>query len=399
MYARSYVRYTYRGGTISGRRALRRRAKLVFNSLLWPAFLVMSALRHTGEFGTPVKARSGKGVLRQFWEQLHLGLMHSVPPRSYYWFRIFEESNRRRARQFLHYHENNYLLAAAGRMDDQRRIRHKEEFTEWCRRLDLPSVPVIAHIRKEDAVSGHVPFIEFPPRSLFAKPARGSVGRGVLAWEYDGAGFYIDKDDNRLTVDQLRDTLTRLSRVESYIVQPKLMNHPSIADLSLGGLCTARIVTSRLPGLPPSLVLAAFKMPGGRAVADNFSHGGVACSIDHRPNAAGLGTGGNDQPQGPRGTGRLPGHRMGRRIYPRWPGPDRRERAPWVRAFPDTDQHPAGGYRSCCGDPEFRRTEVRMMLRRESLEDGRELVIREAVPADAAMVVDYCEDVAIGLEL
>ena len=40
-----------------------------------------------------------------------------------------------------------------------------------------------------------------------------------------------------------------------------------------------------------------------------------------------------------------------------------------------------------------------MMLRRESLEDGRELVIREAVPADAAMVVDYCEDVAIGLEL
>jgi hypothetical protein len=44
-------------------------------------------------------------------------------------------------------------------------------------------------------------------------------------------------------------------------------------------------------------------------------------------------------------------------------------------------------------------TEVLMMLRRLVLKDGRELVIREAEPDDAAMVVDYCEDVAMGLEL
>ena len=280
LYAWSYVRYGYKGGPISRGRAVRRRLKLVFNSVLWPAALVLSAIRHTAEFGEPVKHRTGKGRLRQFGEQIRLGMMFSIPPRSYYWFRIFENSNQERADEFLHYHENNYLLATAGRMDDQRKVLNKHEFADHCRRLDIPTVPIVAHLRREDILAGSGLSLDLPRQSLFAKPARGGEGRGIVAWKYDGGDCYLDGDGLRLTAKQLNDELIKLAGTESYIVQPKLENHPSIADLSLWGLCTARIVTSRLPEREAVLVLAAFKMPGGREVVDNFSHKGVACGVD-----------------------------------------------------------------------------------------------------------------------
>ena len=280
LYAWSYARQGYKGGPISRTRGMRRRVKLVFNSALWPAALVLSATRHTAEFGEPVKYRTGKGRLQQFGEQIRLGMLHSVPPRSYYWFRIFEDGNQARAEEFLHYHENNYILATAGRMDDQRKLLNKNDFAAWCRRLGIPTVPIVAHLRREEVLDGRVRSFELPRKSVFAKPARGGEGRGVLAWKYDGEDGYVDRDGHPLTSEQLTDELLGLARTESYIVQPKLENHPSIVDLSLWGLCTARIVTSRLPESKPVLVLAAFKMPGGKEVVDNFSYMGVACGID-----------------------------------------------------------------------------------------------------------------------
>ena len=64
------------------------------------------------------------------------------------------------------------------------------------------------------------------------------------------------------------------------LVQPRLRNHHAIAGLSMGTLCTARLITSRSPGRDATFVAAIMRMGVGDAVVDNFGANGIACPIE-----------------------------------------------------------------------------------------------------------------------
>jgi hypothetical protein len=74
--------------------------------------------------------------------------------------------------------------------------------------------------------------------------------------------------------------LEQVSRRIGMIVQPSIENHPAISHLSNGALCTVRIVTTRMGEAGGEFLTAAFKMPVGGGVADNYAQGGLASPVD-----------------------------------------------------------------------------------------------------------------------
>jgi hypothetical protein len=121
---------------------------------------------------------------------------------------------------------------------------------------------------------------ELPPRDLFVKIKVGRGGRGAEKWTYaDGA--YRNAAGRSLTRAEFADHLKRRARFEKRIVEYCLTNHGALADLNLGALATARIVTARNEAGEIEATHAVFSMPQRPgAPVDNIHAGGIAAPVD-----------------------------------------------------------------------------------------------------------------------
>jgi hypothetical protein len=82
------------------------------------------------------------------------------------------------------------------------------------------------------------------------------------------------------------------SKQGDYLIQPRLMNHPDIVDLTPGALSTVRLLTILNEQGEPEAVNAAFRMAISRTSAvDNFHAGGIAAAVDLATGTLGAATG------------------------------------------------------------------------------------------------------------
>jgi len=276
LYTRAYTSCTRTGQKLSWSRTLWRRIKVVVQSIVWPLFCVVAAMRTTFRYGARVKEIGGKSRGRQFIEQVVLGLSEGIPPRSYYLFTLFEDRNRQYAAEFLHYHENNYLSAPFVSATDRQIIDDKMRFHDFCRDLSLPTPPVLACFRggQYDGAA------ELPPVDLIVKPLVGYGGARIERWEWREDGGWSSRDNVMADANALFAYLREMSMEQPCLVQPRLYNHAALRVLSTGTLCTARMVTTRSPGGAPRLIAAMLRMPVGESVVDNFTSGGIASPLD-----------------------------------------------------------------------------------------------------------------------
>ena len=134
-----------------------------------------------------------------------------------------------------------------------------------------------------------------PRMDLFCKLVRGTGGRGAERWVCLDAGRYRDVHGMILTEAALLERLKSLTvaRTKGYIVQPRLVNHRDIADLSNGTLTTVRVMTCRNERGEYEVTNAAFRMAQGRtSVVDNFHAGGILAKVDIRTGILGRATDG-----------------------------------------------------------------------------------------------------------
>jgi hypothetical protein len=65
------------------------------------------------------------------------------------------------------------------------------------------------------------------------------------------------------------------------VLQPRLVNHPDLADVNLGALSTLRMVTALDEQERPELIGAVLRMPSrADSPVDNFHAGGIAAPVD-----------------------------------------------------------------------------------------------------------------------
>jgi hypothetical protein len=162
-------------------------------------------------------------------------------------------------------------------------------FAAACSEKGVAAVPVLLHVSKGAAHFPAGAIHVLPDTDLFVKPRTGSGGHNSERWGALGDGEFRNSKGRVLGRDALLAWLVALSLKEDYIVQPRLINHPALDDISNDALATVRVLTCRTESGGFEATNMAFRMAiGGNSVVDNFHQGGIASAVDFATGRLGL---------------------------------------------------------------------------------------------------------------
>jgi hypothetical protein len=274
------------------------RLRLIAALCAWPAVTLATLAWFTWLDGDAIERRTGKSRARQVWEQLWLAAAHDVLPPWYYVFELFDDSKRQRAHEYLHRFETKGgLLRFVKRNHGGERtpLADKLEFSAWCAPHGIPTIPVLLAARRGEFLPEYCPADgrdpQLPEIDLFVKPTKGRGGTGAQRWCWAGDGRYVDDAGNVSTPAELLALLLRISERGGCIVQPRVTNHPALADLCNGALSTVRVLTIENEQGAFEVTHAVLRMAvGANTTVDNFHAGGIAARVDLRTGHLGRAT-------------------------------------------------------------------------------------------------------------
>lgn len=247
--------------------------------LLWPFLIPSRIFQATRRNGAIAKAASGKGVLRQAWEQLVLAARFGFRPDYYYRMELYRPPLYGRAGGYMHRYatkDSLYRLLKPNGVE-LAPLTDKVGFARYAAKRGLQVAPIVAALNK-GAVIGT--FDGLPAKDLFVKPTRGRGGSGAELWSYVD-GRYRRRDGMSLDADGLMARFIALSKREPYLIQERLVNTPELADLAQGALATVRMVTAINEQGVAEPIRAVFRMPSRKdSIVDNYHAGGIAAAID-----------------------------------------------------------------------------------------------------------------------
>lgn len=259
--------------------ALPRAALLAWEQLLWPFQATAETVRLVRQEGSAIRAAGGPSSFGQFVAMLRLALVQRWRPGDYYYFDFWL---RRQARpgDYLPDGRAQGIFRALNAGADLSVLDDKRHFAAFCARHGLPTPPVLAHFH-----GGQAELLAEPAaleRDLFFKLRSGSQARGTARWTYDPApGVYRHwAKGTKHTREALLGLYARLSSRRDYIAQPRLHDHPDLADLGNDSLSTVRIVTALQPDGSVAEFTSVFNLPTRDALINNLVDGGLACPVD-----------------------------------------------------------------------------------------------------------------------
>jgi hypothetical protein len=252
--------------------------------LWWPSTILHAAYLAI-RLGPSRSRTSGKSPLRQFAEQIEVAAQWMVPPLWYYTFEFHDDERRAHAADYLQRVQvkpfiYRWLIDRKRRRDLRVPFASKVYFSKICRQHGLRASAVIAAVGAKNLAFVDPAMTQLPPVDLFVKIKLGRGGRGAEKWTY-ATGGYRDAEGRGLTAAELTEYLKRRSAYEKRVIERCLTNHSGLADLNLGALATARILTARNEQGEIEATHAVFRMaqrPG--AQVDNIHAGGIAAAVD-----------------------------------------------------------------------------------------------------------------------
>ncbi|TWT05035.1 sugar-transfer associated ATP-grasp domain-containing protein [Reyranella sp. CPCC 100927] len=203
--------------------------------------------------GPRVRQAVGTPLMRQFADLLRMGVLQGIDAVSYYLFELYRPDGRARAAYYLTRRETkNGLFAALNALqprDDT--IAHdltdKAAFGAACAAAGIATPPILL-----TAIDGQVSWrddITAFDRDLFAKLMRGRGTKKTGQFHRVAPFDYVDRQGRLLSLDEIVDDMRRQSltmvgtKTVPVILQPRLYNHPDLADLAKDSLMVIRAVT------------------------------------------------------------------------------------------------------------------------------------------------------------
>ncbi|WP_162918807.1 sugar-transfer associated ATP-grasp domain-containing protein [Taklimakanibacter deserti] len=264
--------------------------KALLAAVTWPFALAFTIVQNTARNGAVIRRRTGKRAVSQALGQLHCAWSYAIAPPWYYMFELFDDDRRARAPLYLTAHET---IAAAYEllepMANTDFLADKVWFADYCKTTGLIAVPVLFH-----AARGKICFPQgdgeaLPDSDLFVKPRQGNGGHHSERWDFVGDGRYRNSKGEALRRPDLLRWIAQQSLGQDFVVQPRLVNHPLLKDISNDALATVRVLTCRDEKGGFEATNAAFRMAiGANSVVDNFHQGGLAAPVDLATGRIGL---------------------------------------------------------------------------------------------------------------
>ncbi len=287
----------------------------------WPFALVFTIFQNTARNGAAIRSRTDKSITGQILGQLHCAARHAIAPPWYYMFELFDDERSCKASLYLTAHET---IAAAYDLLEPRapidQMADKVWFADHCRKAGIAAVPVLFH-----ASRGRIHYPgggdNDPPKcDLFVKPRQGNGGHNSERWDFIGSGRYRNSKGESLDGAFLTQRIARQSLARDFVVQPRLINHSSLADISNDALATVRVLTCRNESGGFEATNVAFRMAiGSNSVVDNFHQGGLAAAVELASGRIGSASDMGKRPDvGWRDIHPVSGARFAGRILPYW---------------------------------------------------------------------------------
>jgi hypothetical protein len=270
------------------------RAGLVARLLVWWPISNLAMLAWCTAYNGPATRRTtGKAVWRQVAEQIYVAVRYSIPSPWYYIFDLWDDEKRKNAALYLNRYETKggiygflkrYLGAVRGELGNKLR------FHEICLKDRLPVPTLVMHL-DQGIITGGKP--RLPEADLFVKRRKGRGGHGAASWTYLGGSRYRSHAGEERTGTELLAQLAEQSKEQPLLVQHCLRNHPELADITVGALATARMMTVLDEKREPEFTHAVFRTAVKRnSPVDNFHLGGIAAPVDARSGELGRAVGG-----------------------------------------------------------------------------------------------------------
>lgn len=193
-----------------------------------------------------VRRKHGVGIWRQFCDLVVVGIRHGLDAQVYYMFELYRPEHRARASGYLTRYEtkNGLFKVLTWQVSKTKRrimLGDKLGMARICEENGIPTVPLLAV-----AEGGKIEFRCDPQRDLqrdlFIKPRQSKGSKGTEMVRYD-AGKHVIESGAALDQAGFAAYLERRSREEPILLQPRIVNHPAIADMADVALMRIRAVT------------------------------------------------------------------------------------------------------------------------------------------------------------
>lgn len=251
----------------------------ILSSLLWYVKGNLSIFSNLLRKARSVKTKHGISVLKQAKDLIYFAFVYSIDPGKYYNYWFYNKQILA-GKTFMANTHISPILGFLSRSGMHFIINDKYEF--WCKIHNLVNkVPeILALVTRYDFVftnsSGNLPSTD-----LFFKPANGSGGRNCYVINYLGNSQYqIGSSEIAYDEQNLKLLLKSIAKNERYILQYKIVNHPSINRLSNHGLSTCRIITFISSSNEVCFLFALFMMPVFESITSNTIGIGSAVDLD-----------------------------------------------------------------------------------------------------------------------
>lgn len=211
--------------------------------------LVLSVVRFLSWFpriGPRVRDKFGVGLWQQFRGLCAVAFFHGLDTQVYYMFELYRGERLARASGYLTRYEtkNGLFKVLTWQVSKSRRrimLGDKLGMHRICQEHGIATVPIL--VAAEDGK------LEYPrerladlQQDLFIKPRQSKGSRGAEIVRY-ADGKFITESGATLDHDGLMELIARRSRQEPILVQPRIKNHPGLADLADQALMRIRVIT------------------------------------------------------------------------------------------------------------------------------------------------------------
>lgn len=247
------------------RRGLLRPLVFVMMTLAWPVGALVTAIRVQRRDTPP-------GRLRRIVDAWWLAVTRNVPPFEYRAYRLDKPDSRADLLQFVFWTDlRAFAELNARRGAAEQAVKDKARFASICETHGLSSIPTLAVFRDGIQMMPAAPFVPEVPE-LWVKSLAGHGGQGAALWRRADDSY---RNDEGATVTA--EEFAQHVGGTDCIIQPRILNHPAIADITNGALASLRIITGIDREQRATVVAAMLYLPSGDRIT---SVAGIGCAID-----------------------------------------------------------------------------------------------------------------------
>lgn len=207
-----------------------------------------------------VRARCGIGIWQQFRTLFVASFRHGLDTQTYYMFELYRPEAWPRASGYLTRYEVKNGLYKVLSLQLPKKGAHriglgdKLGMTELFETEGIPTVPILA-VAAEGRLSLRCRDRAALERDLFIKPQHSKGSRGTEAIRYVD-GRFLTEDGQSLDHDGLAAFVAARAKAKPFLLQPRIVNHPGLADLADQALMRIRAITILDPAGKPVLTHA-----------------------------------------------------------------------------------------------------------------------------------------------